>query len=264
MNQYDDELMQIDFFKLHPTFLPFIGDDYNEYRILHIGESHFIPNYPLGCDKKNIDKTNEITLDDFDGWWNGRINNKLLQYKGWFNTEEVVRWYMDGHRDKSHGIFTNTLKSFCKSVVPEESFDNISDLNSKKYNYFAFMNFYQLPSLYDGVNFTEALYCGGHFWGWSDSRIETMKVEAIEKSLKVLKATVDVLDPKVIVVTSMEVYDICQEYKNDLASFFSDKETIWVDHPGSPWWNRIKQGANKPSRVIFEENLKAIYSGKGD
>ena len=41
--QYDKELKEIEFYKIHPEYLPFVGDKYDEFKILHVGESHFIP-----------------------------------------------------------------------------------------------------------------------------------------------------------------------------------------------------------------------------
>ena len=47
---YFDKLKQIDFYskEIHPELIPFVGTDYSKYRILQIGESHFISNYPEG------------------------------------------------------------------------------------------------------------------------------------------------------------------------------------------------------------------------
>ena len=59
--KYDDKLSGIEQFKLHPTFLPFVGDCYEEYRVLQIGESHYL----------NQDPDNEkYNLEYFlDRWW---------------------------------------------------------------------------------------------------------------------------------------------------------------------------------------------------
>ena len=41
--KYDLELQNIPVYSLHQNLLPFIGDLYEDYRLLHIGESHYIP-----------------------------------------------------------------------------------------------------------------------------------------------------------------------------------------------------------------------------
>ena len=129
---YFDKLKQIDFYskEIHPELIPFVGTDYSKYRILQIGESHFISNYPEGSHGKhgNVhNRTNVITLDDFNGWWNGELSERLREQKGSFNTNGVVNYYIGGHRDRSDVIFTNPLKSFCKVVTPDEAFETISN-----------------------------------------------------------------------------------------------------------------------------------------
>lgn len=43
---YDNDLNELVFFKMHPDYLPFIGDAFDKYRILIVGESHYIPQEP--------------------------------------------------------------------------------------------------------------------------------------------------------------------------------------------------------------------------
>ena len=43
---YDSRLNEIDFFKIHPEYLPFIGDKFDEFKILQVGESHYIGQTP--------------------------------------------------------------------------------------------------------------------------------------------------------------------------------------------------------------------------
>ncbi len=90
-----NRLKDLEFYSrdIHPEFRPFVGSEYSKYRILQIGESHYIPNYPEGSTDNNGNPreiTNEITLTDFDGWWNGNYSDKLREIKGWFNTSDVV------------------------------------------------------------------------------------------------------------------------------------------------------------------------------
>jgi hypothetical protein len=57
--QYGKKLKEIEFYKTHPEYLPFVGDKYDEFKILQVGESRYIgqsDNYaPFG-------------LEDFDQW----------------------------------------------------------------------------------------------------------------------------------------------------------------------------------------------------
>ena len=52
-SKYDDQLNHIDIYKLHPMLMPHIGTEYDKYRILHIGESHYINQTP-DTEKYNI------------------------------------------------------------------------------------------------------------------------------------------------------------------------------------------------------------------
>ncbi len=269
--EYIDKLKQIEFFKdgKHPELIPFVGFDYPKYKILQIGESHFIPNHPQGKLKKNgepFEKYNEITLDDFSGWWEGNYGDALSNYSGWFNTKNVVDDYIRGYRDRSHGIFTNTLKSFCRIVAPSEAFESISTENGRKYNYFAFMNFYQQPSVYEGENFTSSLYRAGKYLGMRVEDIDSLWYEIFDRSVKVFERVVEILEPNAIVVTSEEVHKYYGRYgsvdktgQRCEGKYTYNDSVIWVDHPGCSWWNRVKNGAGKTSRIIFEDALKQIY-----
>ncbi|MBR6403467.1 MAG: hypothetical protein IKS48_08815 [Eubacterium sp.] len=267
---YIEKLKQIDFFKdnIHPELMPFVGNNYSKYKVLHIGESHFIPNYfEAGFDKYgNPHLLNEITLKDFEGWWEGKYSKALREKINWYDTQSVIKDYMDGKRTKAHGIFTNTLKSFCNVVVSEEAFDSITTEDSKKYNYFAYMNFYQQPSIYANTNFTKSLYKAGYFVGKNTVEIDELWYEIFDKSVEIIEKVIDILNPKVIVVTSSEIekyyrqYGSIDEYgKRTEGKYYTRKNIIWLDHPGTSWWNRRKKDS-KSSKERFEERLKEIYN----
>ena len=268
---YINKLMELDFYRegIHPEFRPFVGSEYSKHRILQIGESHYIPNYPEGSTDNNGNPreiTNEITLTDFDGWWNGSYSDKLREITGWFNTSDVVKWYLEGYRDHAHGIFTNTLKSFCKIVTPNEAFESISTVNSQKYNYFAFMNFYQQPSIYYGENFTNALYIAGEYLGRTTEEIDALWYDIFDRSVAIVESVIDVLEPKAIVITSTEVQRYYKAYGSvdqsgarQKGRYFDDDRIIWLDHPGSAWWNRVKKDATISSKEQFENRLRDIY-----
>lgn len=251
------KLKKIDFFKddVHPEYLPFVGEDYAKYRILHIGESHY------------VSKDSNLTLKDYEGWWEGKQSAELSELAdGWYNTNNIVSWYMQGKRHKGHGIFTNVLKSFCNVVVPSESFDVISDENSRKYNYFAYMNFYQMPSLRYGENFTEALYKAGKESNVPTEKLDAFWYECMEKSVNVFEDVVTALDPLCILVSSMEVEKYYKRYgsKNNDGTYaegrlYNDPRMVYVDHPDSAWWNRKKNGETKTSKEKFESCLRNIY-----
>ena len=269
-DNYLADLEKIPFYSKdrHPEYLPFIGEDYEKYRILHIGESHYIPNREADCkDKKGeIHQANEITINDFDGWWEGKQSEKLYRYLSWYNTREVVKDYLDGIRTKGHGIFTNTIKAFCNSVLPDEAFDSISTEHSHKYNYFAYMNFYQMPSIYRGMNYTKALYRSGKQTGFSNECIDSVWYRCMEESANVFEAVVGILKPKTILITSEEVWRYYCRYarKNEDGNYsggslVEDPRIIHVAHPGSCWWNRKKKNDDFTSKEQLERKLIEIY-----
>lgn len=87
--------------------------------------------------------------------------------------------------------------------------------------------------------------------------INCLHHDNFERSLRIVEKVVDILNPRVIVVTSKEVYRHYVEYKYD--GFQWKNSIIWLDHPGSAWWNRVRKDEEKPSRIILEEGLKRIY-----
>lgn len=270
-DDYINELKKIDFFKenIHPEYLPFVGEGYCKYRILHVGESHYIGNYHKDHEEKNgkIMKENSIMLQDYQGWWDGKQSAKLSELAyGWYNTSNIVNWYMSCERHKGHGIFTNVLKSFCNVVATNEAFNRITTDDSKRYNYFAYMNFYQMPSIYYGENYTKALYAAGKLANYSTESIDEIWYECMEKSSKVFEDVVNALDPVCIVVSSREVEKYYSKYgsKNSGGTYSAgklcnDPRMIYVDHPGSSWWNRRKKNVQETSKEHLESRLKEIY-----
>ena len=59
--QYDEKLKEIPIYKLHPSFLPYVGDDYEVYKVLHVGESHYIDNEAYDY----AEKCEIVSIDDF-------------------------------------------------------------------------------------------------------------------------------------------------------------------------------------------------------
>lgn len=80
----------------------------------------------------------------------------MEEYHTWFNTRSVVNDYLAGYRTKSHGIFSNVVKSF-SNVVLNDKIEHINTEESQKLNYFTFMNFFQMPSLYKGEKYWDSL-----------------------------------------------------------------------------------------------------------
>ena len=69
---YDDKLEKLEWFKLHPQLKPFIGNNYDEYKILQIGESHYIDR------TQDDDKFNICYFRD--NWWNSSCDDLVKMF----------------------------------------------------------------------------------------------------------------------------------------------------------------------------------------
>lgn len=249
---YNDDLAKVEYYKNRPDYIPFIGDKYDQFRILQVGESHYIGQ-----------KYDESKIDKYDieymvsKWWNNDTKELDKEYEGWYNTQSVIRNYMSGNRRKGHIIFTNFLKSFSKVVLHEE----ISKINydeSRKYEYLAFMNFYQMPAIYYGMKYWDSLDKSAQKIG-NTSIASKVWNETVEHSSEVLDSVIGIIKPKVIAFTSISAYYAYKNYKEKHGMLLDTERFIVSDHPGCSWWNRVKRGHTHTSREEFEEQLAKMY-----
>lgn len=251
--KYDDQLRKIEVFKVHSSLLPFIGDDYETYRILHIGESHYI----------NQKSENEQYGIEFfsENWWNNSCQEaiKKLDCMDWINTRRVLDRYTCGAKG-SYSIFTNFIKSFSRVVLKKE-IASISLETKKLYNYISFMNFFQMPSLYEGQKYWNSLLKSS-----KKANNKTLAYDlwetSVAKSVKTVDAVIDILDPKVVVFTSISAGDAYRNYKNMKNEQYNRNRYIFTSHPNTPYtWNKcLKSLDGKKGIEVFESRLKEIYN----
>lgn len=243
---YEKELSNIPFYKIHPEYKPFIGEKYDAFRILLIGESHFIGQTP---------DTERFPLSYFqENWWSGDCNELHKAYRdGYYVTRNVINNYKTGNRTKAHGIFTNSIKSF-SDVVLGESVQHISVEESQKIEYFAFMNFFQMPSLYKGMKFWNSLKKSA---GADKESASKVWHDAVRESSKTIDEVIDVLRPKLVVFVSKSAGEAYQEAN---ARYSSD--VVVVSHPGCRWWNRRRKTDGLCGRVDFENYLREFIVNK--
>ena len=100
---FDDKLKEIEFYKnseTHQFMLPYVGSNYEEYRVLLVAESHYLGNEE---DRKKV--------VDFQKWYEGKESISLSE-PGHIKTREVVNtWFIDGN-----GLFKRIEKDFF--IVP--------------------------------------------------------------------------------------------------------------------------------------------------
>ena len=69
---YDNKLLEIDFYKnsrIHKLMLPYIGSEYEKYKVLIVGESHYL--------RKDSDREK---VKDFNKWLADKNEIKLMVF----------------------------------------------------------------------------------------------------------------------------------------------------------------------------------------
>lgn len=223
---YDKKLKQLDFYNIHPEYLPFIGDKYDKYKILLIGDSHYI---------EQTYENEKYGLQYFaDHWWNGSCTALSAEsYSNWYNTRNVISNYLSGNRRHGHLIFTNVIKTF-SAVVLKEEISCISTPESQKYNYFSFMNFFQMPSIYTGTKFWDSILASAKKAGNKPLAYQQWE-KCVQVSSNILDHVIEILSPKLVVFTSTSAY---HAYKNANAKYANEKFVVATPHPASPAWNK--------------------------
>ena len=246
---YDKALDDIAFYKYHPEFKPFIGDQFDEYRILQVGESHYIG-------QKASDANDEFSIQYFDKWWNDPCdklrewpdkNPKEGKWGGWYYTRGVVENFIANRSTGGYNIFANLIRSF--DVVYRDGQVYMDDEARQRYHYFAFMNFFQMPSLYKGMNFGNSLWKSAQKLGDEQLARDTWE-KAAEISANTLHDVIDILDPKVVIITSVSAYDVYH------SKYSGDPRVIKATHPCSAWWNRKHGSDHKSGRERLENKLR--------
>ncbi len=244
-HNYDAGLKEIEMLNLHPTFMPFIGADYDVFKILHIGESHYINQSP---DNEKYD------IQYFKKWWSEPCDEILDDSYGWADTRQVMKNYMDG-KYGAYSIFNNFLKSFSK-IVLNKQIESITLEDKGLYRYLAFMNFFQMPSIYEGKKYWDSLYISAKKLG-NKAMARDMWEIAVEKSVNTIDAVVDIIKPKAIVFTSISAGNA---YKDAGGKYKDDTRMIFTSHPGYPftWWKKLKSLDRRRGIDVMEEGLKTI------
>ncbi len=259
--QYDKKLKEIEFYKIHPEYLPFVGDQYDEFKILQVGESHYIPQ-----EKGNEDLFSIAYFKEH--WWkeNGceelntarTSSSDQKQWCGWYNTIGVVADYLSGKRRRGHGIFTEMVKMFSR-VYTDTPITSISTENSQAYHHFAVMNFYQMPSLYRGMSYWDSLVKSAKKV-YSKELAEKYACEVwedtVKRSTETLNQVIDILNPQVIIFTSESAY---RAYCGQNGKHSARKGVFHCVHPGCKYWHHPAKG--QIGKTELEKKWKDYLQG---
>lgn len=250
----EKKLAEIDFYQVHPEYKPFVGEQFDEFRVLQVGESHYV----------NIGQTPE-TEKDFslqyfaDNWWSSHCDKLFNQPDGnletkcwgsWYTTRDVIKRFLK-HSQTNYSIFKNIIHAFSAvKELPE------CENERKNYHYFAFMNFFQMPALYKGVSFEKSLRKAEK--GMADPA--AVYKRTVEESCKVLNEVIKILRPKVIVFTSKAAYYAYCNHEGELAE--KDGRIIKAVHPCCSWWHRKHGKDQKTGKDRLVEQLRSVYGSK--
>ena len=243
--RYDEALGQIDFYKIHPEYLPFVGNNFDEFRVLHVGESHYIGQNNTYA---------PFDLKYFDKWWTDHCDTLYKHPDGdsetkcwgsWYNTREVIGRFLNRNQS-NYSIFINMIRAFDEAVEGLTACDD----EKQKYHYFAFMNFFQMPSLYQGISFENSLYKAAKE---TDDPVVAYK-RAVEESCAVFDEVIEILQPNAVVFTSKAAYKAYCDHKGNVLQNNRIIETV---HPCCSWWNRkIKRFGGNTGREHVVAELK--------
>ncbi len=251
--EIEKALDAIKFYQHHPEYKPFVGDRFDTYKILHVGESHFIP--------QEADAPDVFSIMDFKNWWEDACerlkncqqktchNKEEYRWGGWFRTRSVIENYINGDRTRSHGIFTEMVKVFAV-VCQNRTILHINDEEGKNYNHFAFMNFFQMPALYAGMKYWTSLKKSAVKSGMSKKQAKAYAEKVWDDTVRisscVLDEVIDILNPNIVIFTSKSAAEAYNgKYKNT-------PNIITAVHPASPHWHKCKNGQNGKERLIAQ------------
>lgn len=227
---FDDELKKIDFFKGHEYMLPFVGEKYREGGILHIGASYYFKLDDIEEAQRKIaeqildewfntsDKAVKMRYDFLNTYRNrksitGKDTHKS-KFVDWVNTRKIVESFCNdnAYNEKSRAIY----REFLKAAYDKRSSEDLKD--TEGYTPFSYMNFFQKPT----------------------KDVQTKHDDdAVCNSCEIVKAVIEILQPKIIIFTSSIAYDAFFNNANNLK--FQPKGIIRLPHPTSNWWNRTQK-----------------------
>ena len=119
---YDNKLLEIDFYKnsrIHKLMLPYIGSEYEKYKVLIVAESHYL--------REDSDREK---VKDFTKWLADKNEIKLMNEE-YINTRKVVKKHCSNNNKQP--FFSNIKKEI---INIEKFWDKVS-----------FMNFFIVPSI---------------------------------------------------------------------------------------------------------------------
>ena len=197
---YYNQLKEIPFYKIHPSYLPFVGEDYDKYRILQVSESHY-------C-MKIIDRQ-KYNIPYFKNWFTSECRDVEENMLCGNITRGVCERVIRNAKDEECRFpnFDNPLRSFCKIVLQMENVKMSKYTDDRKnYSHFAFMNFYQVPAFKNMGCFKNSFYEEANKENIDNA--DTILSQWRKESTVLLDQVIDILKPKAVAFTSMDAWEV--------------------------------------------------------
>lgn len=240
---YDDKLKQVECIKKHEFLLPFVGTDYDKYRILQIAESRYLTECKL---------TIQDVVDVYNKWFEGDHDKIFELHHDNVDTRSMFTRYLGGAKKYKGWPFINFAASVSKGLGEEKA-----SLNSV--NFSAFMNFYQLPiAAYNEDN------------GMNYSKFKKLLMPAIDKyainqlwrkccheAVETVNGVIEILQPDLILFTSAHAYNQYQYYTKELGVKAYDAVKLYHSSDYKVW-NRIIKGQKFSSAQIVEKMVREL------
>ncbi len=224
--KYYEAFQKNDFLRRHDECIPFIGEKYEESRLLLIGESHYVPKVDVIC--VNREDFYEISFYDLAEGFGG--------YKGWINTREVFEKRVYEKIDFKN-FFSNAATEIARALLHTDILSQEQKVEAM--HQYAFMNYFKRPSYNSGKT------------------IEELSEKDYQYAYNVSCHIIDVLKPRLTVFLSQKAYwAFCD---SDRDNIYRNKYDIKsVSHPSSCWWNR-KRRDGKCAREDFYGYISELY-----
>lgn len=265
MNDMKEQLKKnIKFYQYHESYLPFIGDEYEKYKILQIGETHYLNQ------SSDLSVKDDYSFDYFNNWYKNQCKelHKDKKYCHNIDTDWVLRNWINGQpyekeqekKRKNHSIFREYIKAFSEGVLGKK-IDKLSLDDSEKtglYKYSAYTDFYSFPcvigthSVLDGLSKSYKKKLGKSRLNKEEKKeLQDYYDNIVKESTEIIDQVIDIIKPRTIVFTSQNAWN---EYEGNHGKHSKDKNIIHVAHPER--WSRDKTVNNKE---ILVNRLKEIY-----
>lgn len=202
----NEELRSLHVYSIHEELLPFIGTNYTDYRILLVGESHYLP------DPENNPGYKPKVESDFFDWYKKDYVDIMTETnpneKDYFRTSNLVECYMRDQRiNKGWNIWYNTGKILAEVLTSINP--NVDAFSA--YQYVAFINYFQRPEINNGGSISAS----EEDKDWAKNNLNDVR---------------KILEPKETIFLSKKAYN-CYDPKDG-------GNISVVSHPTCPWWNR--------------------------